>query len=76
MNNIVGIINSTIEECSDKKIKELLEIINYKPKKNKIFLKPNGNCAKKFAKKHNFPWILGCPPDYHEMIKFLLEEVN
>ena len=41
MNNIVGIINSNIEECSDKKIKELLEIINYKPKKDKIFLKPN-----------------------------------
>jgi len=33
-----------------------------------------GNCTKKFAEEHNYPWIGGCPPEYHEMVHFLLNE--
>ncbi|MGQ4875126.1 MAG: DUF362 domain-containing protein [Promethearchaeia archaeon] len=35
-----------------------------------------GNCSKKFAEQYNFPWLKGCPPEYHEMIDFLLKEIN
>ncbi|MHA1301455.1 MAG: DUF362 domain-containing protein [Candidatus Helarchaeota archaeon] len=36
----VGIVKSTLKE-TDTKIPELLKLIDYKPKKNKIFIKPN-----------------------------------
>ena len=35
-----------------------------------------GNCSKEFAEKHGYPCILGCPPDYHEAIEFLLKDIE
>ncbi len=46
------------------------------PYQEKVKILCFGNCSKKFAEKHKFPWIGGCPPEYHEMVNFLLKELN
>ena len=34
-----------------------------------------GNCTKEFAEKMNLKYCKGCPPDYHDIVNFMLAEV-